>query len=197
MVETGRLPGAVVGTETSGMVFNGSSGYRKQEAASDPRAAWIFAGTKEGDVFGADYGIDKVHGAVAGLEIDRYNARNGVPRHALVLAASEALKPKVEDVKLEPLPLSIAYHPSDKEMWAKANMVFFETPNGGAVLATGSIAWMGSVVANNFNNDVATITKNVVKRFLDPKPFPAIQASQVESFDRLPSNPDYEWADQH
>ena len=113
-------------------------------------------------MFGADYGIDKVHGAVAGLEIDRYNARNGVPRHALVLTESEALKPKIEDVKLEPLPLSIAYHPSDKEMWVKANMVFFETPNGGAVLATGSIAWMGSVVANNFNNDVATITKNVV-----------------------------------
>jgi hypothetical protein len=54
---------------------------------------------------------------------------------------------------------------------------------------------MGSVVANNFDNDVATITRNVVKRFLDPQPFPSIQANQVESFDRVPSNPEYEWAD--
>lgn len=147
-------------------------------------------------MFGRDYGIDKVHGAVVGLEIDRYNAGNGVPRHALALVTSEKLNPKIEDVKLGTLPLTIAYHPSDSEPSALANMVFFETPNGGAVLATGSIAWMGSVLANNFDNDVATITRNVIKRFLDPTPFPAIQKNQVGAFDRVPSNPEYEWADQ-
>lgn len=195
MVETGRSTGAIVGTETSGMNFNGSSPYRKLEAADDVRAAWIFEGTNEGTVFG-DYGIDRVHGAAAGLEIDRYNAANGVPRHALVLATSEPLKPKIEDVKLGTLPLSIAYHPAAGEPWARADMVFFETPKGGAVFATGSIAWMGSLLENNFDNDVATITKNVVRRFLDPAPFPALDQSQVNSFDRVPANPEYEWADQ-
>lgn len=197
MVETGRLAGGVVGTETSSMVFNGSSGYRKEKAAKNSRAAWIFKGTKEGRVFGDGYGIDKVHGGVVGLELDRYNANNGVPRHALVLATNEPLKPKIEDVKLGTLPLSISYHPAEGEPWAQANMVFFETSKGGAVFATGSIAWMGSAVANNFDNDVATITRNVIRRFLDPTPFPTIQQGEVGAFDRVPSNPEYEWADQH
>jgi N,N-dimethylformamidase len=197
MVETGRLYGSIVGTETSAMIFNGSSGYRKEDAAKNPRAAWIFEGTKEGDVFGDGYGIDKVYGGVVGFEVDRYNAGNGVPRHALVLATNEPLKPKIEDVQLGTLPLSIVYHPAEGEPWGQANIVFFETPQGGAVFATGSIAWMGSVVANNFDNDVSTITRNVIKRFLDPAPFPAIQQNEVGTFDRVPSNPEYEWADQN
>lgn len=196
MVETGRLPGGVIGTETSGMVFNGSSGYKKTDDAKNPRASWIFKGTKEGASFGRDYGIDRVHGGAAGLEIDRFNPSNGVPRHALVLATSEELKRTIEDVKLGTLPLTIAYHPSKGEPWAQADVVFFETPKGGAVFATGSIAWMGSAIANNFNNDVATITTNVIKRFLDAKPFPKLGKDQVESFDRKSSDCDYEWADQ-
>ena len=114
-----------------------------------------------------------------------------------MLATNEPLKPKIEDVKLGTLPLSIAYHPADGEPWAQANIVFFETPKGGAVFATGSIAWMGSVMANNFENDVSTITRNIIRRFLDPTPFPAVQQSEVGPLDRVPGNTEYEWADQH
>ncbi len=196
LVETGRQMGPVVGVETSGMIFNGSSAYRKLEAADNPRAAWIFAGTNEGKVFG-DYGIDKVHGAACGFESDRYQPGNGVPRHALNLATSEPLKPRVEDIKLSQLPLGMTYHPPEEgEPWAQCDMVFFETPNGGAVFTTGSIAWVGSTLENDFNNDVATITANVIRRFLDPKPFPSVPETDVEDVDRALPNPEYEWHDQ-
>jgi N,N-dimethylformamidase len=49
-------------------------------------------------------------------------------------------------------------------------MVFFETPNGGAVFSTSSIAWAGSLSHNNYDNNVSRITENVIKRFLDPAP---------------------------
>jgi N,N-dimethylformamidase len=49
--------------------------------------------------------------------------------------------------------------------------VFFETPNGGAVFATSSIAWAGSLSHNNYQNNVSRITSNVLKRFLDERPF--------------------------
>jgi len=196
IAETGRHTGPLLGNEMAGMIFNGSSPYRKLPAAKDPRASWIFAGTGEGDVFGK-YGLDKVKGGAAGFEVDRYNPGNGVPRHALQLATSEPLLPKVEDVKiLDSLPLAISYHPAPGDVWAQADLVFFETAKGGAVFTTGSITWMSSTLENNYKNDVATITRNVIKRFLDPKPFPAISQDSVQEVERGPQNPEYEHADQ-
>ena len=51
-------------------------------------------------------------------------------------------------------------------------MVFFECPSGGAVFSTGSIAWISSLAHNGYDNNVAQITGNVLRRFLDVEPFP-------------------------
>ena len=53
-----------------------------------------------------------------------------------------------------------------------ADMVFFETPHGGGVFSVSSISWAGSLAHNGYDNNVSRITENVVRRFLDPKPFP-------------------------
>jgi N,N-dimethylformamidase len=50
-------------------------------------------------------------------------------------------------------------------------MVFFTLPRGGAFFATGSIAWAGSLSHNGYDNNVARVTGNVLKRFLEPEPF--------------------------
>jgi len=50
-------------------------------------------------------------------------------------------------------------------------MVFFETPSGGAAFATGSIACAGSLSHDDYRNNVAQISRNVLSRFLDPAPF--------------------------
>jgi N,N-dimethylformamidase len=52
----------------------------------------------------------------------------------------------------------------------RADLVVFETPNGGAVFSTGSIAWAGSLGHNGYDNNVARITGNVLRRFIDPTP---------------------------
>ena len=52
----------------------------------------------------------------------------------------------------------------------KADMVFFETPNGGGVFSVSSISYAGSLAHNGYNNNISRITENVVRRFLDPKP---------------------------
>ena len=54
----------------------------------------------------------------------------------------------------------------------RADMAFCETPSGGAIFATGSIAWCGSLSHNKYDNNVSRITLNVLRRFLDPEPFP-------------------------
>jgi len=191
MVETGRNTGPIFGNEMGGMIFNGSSPYRKLDAADSPRARWIFEGTSEGPIFG-DYGIDRVRGGAAGFEIDRYKEGNGVPRHALHLATSEPLRETIEDVKLSNMPLTIIYHPTKGDPWARADIVFFETPNGGAMFSTGSITWISSALENDFDNDVATVTRNVIRRFIDPKPFPAPEGDDVPDVDRELDNPEYD-----
>jgi N,N-dimethylformamidase len=53
----------------------------------------------------------------------------------------------------------------------RADLTFFETPSGGAVFSTGSIAWAGAMAWNRFDNEIATITENTLQRFCDPQPF--------------------------
>jgi N,N-dimethylformamidase len=54
----------------------------------------------------------------------------------------------------------------------RCDMMFFETPNGGAVFSTSSISWAGALAHDGYKNNVSRITANVVKRFLDSTPFP-------------------------
>ncbi len=60
----------------------------------------------------------------------------------------------------------------DQNERVKADLAFGETPAGGALFATSSIAWCGSLSHNNYENNVSRITWNVLKRFIDPTPFP-------------------------
>ncbi len=41
---------------------------------------------------------------------------------------------------------------------------------GGGVFTTGSIAWCAALAHNGYDNNVARITGNVLRRFLDPDP---------------------------
>ena len=63
----------------------------------------------------------------------------------------------------------------------RADMVFFECPNGGAVFSAGSIAYVGSLSHQNYDNNVARLTTNVLKRFADPTPFPQPTSPQSAS----------------
>jgi N,N-dimethylformamidase len=165
-----RPPQSVVGVGTTAQGFDCSTYYRRTPQSHDPRAAFIFAGVDE-EVIG-DFGL--VGGGAAGLEIDRADAMFGTPRHALIVAASEghsdAFLMVPEDIYVVTLDMGGKENPH-----VHADMVFFETPHGGAVFSVGSIAWAGSLSHRNFDNTVARITRNVIKRFLDEAPFPAIE----------------------
>ncbi len=56
--------------------------------------------------------------------------------------------------------------------WVRADIVYFTTPNHGAVFSTGSIAWGSALPCRNFQNPVSRLTKNIVDAFLAPGPLP-------------------------
>ncbi|MBX6321004.1 MAG: N,N-dimethylformamidase, partial [Rhodospirillaceae bacterium] len=163
----GRPPNRLVGVGYIAQGFDAASWYRRQPGSFDPRAAWIFEGVGADEKIG-DFGL--IYGGAAGSEMDCLNRRLGSPAHALVLASSEqhtnVYYAAIEN-ETELMPgLGAPENPA-----VRADMVFFETPNGGAVWSTGSIAWSGSLSHNGYDNNVSRITANVVRRFIDPTPF--------------------------
>ncbi|MCC7272017.1 MAG: N,N-dimethylformamidase, partial [Alphaproteobacteria bacterium] len=164
----GRPPNALVGVGFAGQGFPDSTWYRRTAAAADPRASFVFAGV-DGDVFG-DFGANG--GGAAGEEVDRFDHRLGSPDHGLVLASSEQHAPNVlrtiEEVTTSNALLRDGIQRRDPEV--RADLVLFPCPHGGAVFSTGSIAWAGALAHRGYDNPVARITGNVLRRFLDAAP---------------------------
>ena len=163
----GLAPQKMAGTGFTAQGFDLSSFYRRNKDSFDARAAFIFAGIGKDELIG-DFGL--IGGGAAGLELDRADRALGTPPNALVLASSENHTP-VYMVVLEEIFINAPGLCNGESDLVRADMVFFETPSGGAVFATSSIAWAGSLSHNNYQNNVSRITSNVLKRFLDEKPF--------------------------
>lgn len=163
----GLAPQKMAGTGFTAQGFDLSSFYRRNKNSLDPRAAFIFAGIGKDELIG-DFGL--IGGGAAGLEIDRADRALGTPPNALVLASSENHTPVYMVVPEEILVNAPGLCNGESDL-VRADLVFFETPSGGAVFATSSIAWAGSLSHNNYQNNVSRITSNVLKRFLDEKPF--------------------------
>jgi N,N-dimethylformamidase len=163
-----RAPQMIVGTGFTAQGFDISVPYQRLPDSLHPRVAFIFEGVGKDELIG-DFGL--IGGGAAGLELDRADRTLGTPPHALVLATSQGRHTDVYLVVCEEL---LATYPglggTENEL-VRADMVFYETPNGGAVWSSSSIAWAGSLSHNQYKNNVSRITKNVLDRFLDSKPF--------------------------
>lgn len=165
----GRPPNALVGIGFVAQGFDASAPYRRLPAADDPRCAFAFEGIGEAVI--GDFGL--AGGGAAGLELDATDPARGTPAHALVLARSEGHSNAYQVVNEETL---VAAPGADGfyDARVRAELTFFEHPGGGAVFSTGSIGWAGSLwrPGVGYGNPVSRLTGNVVRRFLDPTPFP-------------------------
>jgi N,N-dimethylformamidase len=163
----GRAPNALVGVGFVAQGFDRSSYYRRTVASRDPRARFIFEGVED-EILG-DFGL--FGAGAAGLELDAVNPSLGTPPWALVVAASEEHSNAFQLVNEE---MNVSFAGADGRFSAavRADMVFYEHPGGGAVFSTGSIAYVGSLGHKRYDNNVSRLTLNVLRRFLDPAPFP-------------------------
>ncbi len=171
-VGLGRAPHTIGGVGFITQGFDACSYYRRTAAGRDPRVAFIFDGVDE-EIIG-DFGI--LQGGAAGYEIERVDAALGTPAHTLVLASSENHS-NLYELMVASIGDVLPNTDPDAPEKIRADMVFFETPGGGAVFSTGSIAWSGSLGNFGYDNNVAAISNNVLRRFMDPEPF-AIPASR-------------------
>ncbi|HEX4570486.1 MAG TPA: N,N-dimethylformamidase beta subunit family domain-containing protein [Dongiaceae bacterium] len=162
----GRAPNVICGVGFIGQGFDVSSYYRRGPDADNPRAAFIFEGVAD-EIIG-NFGL--IGGGAAGIEIDCITTSLGSPPNMLRLASSEEHSPMILLVNEEfgVVPPNLG---GDQNERVRADLAFGETPAGGALFATSSIAWCGSLSHNGYDNNISRITANVLKRFLDPTPF--------------------------
>ena len=162
----GRTPQSLVGNGFIAQGFDHSSFFRRAAGSHDPRAAFIFEGV-DGEIIG-DFGL--IGGGAAGLELDWASRAYGTPPHALTVATSEQHTDAYIRVN-EDIGHMLPAIGGQDDPKVHADVVFFETPRGGAVFSTGSIAWSASLFHNNHDNNVSRITRNVLDRFLDATAF--------------------------
>ncbi len=135
--------------------------YRRLPASREARFAWMFDGIEE-DVLG-DYG--QSGGGAAGFELDRADPMLGTPDNAVILARSEDPLPSFLTVPEELLANTTTINGEPVPDLARGEIVYFDTPAGGAVFAVGSITFCGSLWRNGFEGPISRLLENVVRRF--------------------------------
>ena len=169
----GVPPNGLVGIGSCAAGFDRGSPYVRQPDSFDPRAAFVFEGIGDDEPIGDVPSLVVRHGA-AGYEMDRLDFSLGTPPHALLLASSVGHSQRYTAFNDERLDftqgkdgmLPDSPPPADgPHAFVRADMVYFETPNGGAVFSVGSIAWRGCLSYNDYDNTVSRVTGNVLRRF--------------------------------
>jgi N,N-dimethylformamidase len=135
--------------------------YRRLPASRDPRYAWMFDGIEE-DVLG-DYGLSG--GGAAGFELDRADPALGTPEGTAILARSEDNLPSFLTVPEELLSNTASINGEAIPDLARGEIVYFDTPSGGAVFSVGSITFCGSLWRNGFEGPISRLLENVVRHF--------------------------------
>jgi N,N-dimethylformamidase len=163
----GRPPQLLCGVGFSSQGRFEGSHYRRMPGAADPRAAWIMAGVTmdqhgDGETFG---GFGLSGGGAAGFELDRADPLLGTPPGAVILARSEAHQDHFVVVHEEMLTNLTTITGEKPEDLIRAEIVYFDTQNGGAVFSTGSITFCGSLSYNNYSNPISRMLENVLHRF--------------------------------
>lgn len=157
----GRPPQRLAGVGFSSQGDHEGSYYRRTPESRDPANAWIFEGI-QGDLIG-DFGL--AGGGAAGFELDRADTALGTPLNAVVVARSEGHGDGFVLVPEEILTHHTTWPGEPERDLIRADIVWFETPGGGAVFSVGSITFCGSLPIDGCDNQVSTMLDNVIRRF--------------------------------
>lgn len=158
----GKGPNILTGVGFDSEGWSKASGYRRTAASRSAFFETFFEGVHE-DIIG-DFG--HILGGAVGDEVDRCDVELGSPPHAHILASSTGLGNEyqlaVEDQILA-MPNQGGRDRPDK---VKADMVYFAIEGGGAVFSVGSMAYVGALAWNDFDNNIARLTNNVLRSFV-------------------------------
>lgn len=142
--------------------FDISGHYVIRDGVRDGIAGFCLDGV-EGPVFG-DFGW--LGRGAAGQEIDRADPSLGTAPETIILASSAGHTPAM----MRTIEEMLSSVPPFDDPKARSDVTFRALRGGGAIFSAGSMTWIAALDHDSFRNDVARITGNVIRRFLDPAP---------------------------
>ncbi|RJF76321.1 N,N-dimethylformamidase beta subunit family domain-containing protein [Rhodopseudomonas palustris] len=163
----GRPPQKIMGVGFVSEGFGTSAPFERMPDSYEPSLAWITEGI-EGELIG---GFGLSYGGAAGIELDKYDLSLGTPPNTKVIASSGGHT----DNYLTHGQLQLHQTPGTSGSWdhrVGADITYFPSPNGGAVLSCSSIAFGQALPANGFDNNVSRLLANVINAFIKPSPLP-------------------------
>jgi N,N-dimethylformamidase len=163
--DRGRPPHALAGVGFSAQGGGPGAGYTRTPDSEDPRVAFIFDGIGRDEVIG-DFGL-KLGGAAAD-ELDRADFSRGTPPGTLVIATTRGAHDDSYQRALEEVEEMNPRQGGTQSPYVGADMTYRETRGGGSVFSVGSIAWTASLSHAGYDNNVATLTRNVLTEYTRP-----------------------------
>ncbi|WP_119168489.1 N,N-dimethylformamidase beta subunit family domain-containing protein [Algihabitans albus] len=142
--------------------FDVSGHYLLRDGVRESAAAFVLDGV-EGPAFGTHGWLG---GGAAGQEIDRADPALGTSSDTIVLASSTGHTPAM----MRTIEEMLSTVPPFADPKVRADVTLRALPAGGAVFSVGSMTWIAALDHDEWDNDIARITDNVLRRFLDPAP---------------------------
>jgi N,N-dimethylformamidase len=161
----GRPPNRLLGVGFAAQGADMSApGYRR--VTREPRWEFVFGGLSDETAFGQD-GL--LLGGAAGNEVDRADPSRGTPAETVVLATSTGHSDAYQ-LALEDLAFTAPDQGGTRQPLVRSDLAITPYATGGAVFSVGAITWLGALASTGYDNDVARLTENVLRRFLVSDP---------------------------
>jgi N,N-dimethylformamidase len=167
----GRAPQKIVGLGFTTEGMDESQPFERMPDSFHRRGSWIMEGVGDEELIG-DFGL--AGGGAGGIELDRYELGLGTPPHTLLLAATIGHSDNYPLVS-EEVTYAFPGRGGTQDAQVRGDMIYFTTPNQGAVFAAGSIAWSQALPCKGGENNVARIMRNVLNAFLKDGDLPGSQ----------------------
>lgn len=158
----GRAPQKIVGLGFTAEGMDESQPFERMPDSFHKRVSWVFEGIGERELIG-DFGL--AGGGAAGIELDRYEQGLGTPPHTMLLASSWGHSDNYPLVS-EEVTYAFPGRGGTQDAQVRGDMIYFTTPNNGAVFASGSIAWSQALPCHGGENNVGRIMRNVLNAFI-------------------------------
>lgn len=156
----GRAPNYLFGVGSCAGGNGPGVAYERTEEGKLPAYDWAFKGIGSEDLIG----VEGFGGGASGDELDRMDYTLGSPANIVVLATSIGHSDNFglfNEEKLFPMLNTMG----SQTNLVRSDITYYETHAGGAVFSVGSINWYSSLAWNNYENNVAILTGNVLKDF--------------------------------
>ncbi|KAJ5352609.1 hypothetical protein N7452_001583 [Penicillium brevicompactum] len=135
--------------------------YKRTDAGRKEEFSWMFQGIAEDELLGSEgFG-----GGASGDELDKCDYGIGSPPNTVIVATSVG-HPDEFGIFPEEVEYPMLKTVGTQTNEIRSDITYYEASGGGAVFSVGSINWLNSLGWDHFQNNVATLTENVLREFL-------------------------------